>query len=134
MFHLHPSARTAAVSSEAQQYAQMLAAEKARVESELRYPSEILHSGRMPIEDQAPFLHEQFLSIRCNNLAYEKIKAIDAALERLKDGEYGICEECDEPVSERRLKAVPWTRYCLRCQESFANENGSPVFRDLKAA
>lgn len=117
-----------------QQYTELLHTEKARVQSELRGRLEVLHSGRVPIEDQAPVLHEQFVSIRFNNFAYEKTKAIDAALERLKRGEYGTCEECDEPISEKRLKAVPWTRYCLHCQDTLANENGSPVFQHLRAA
>ncbi len=118
----------------AQQYSELLVAEKTRVQSELRGPLEVLQSGRIAVEDQAPILHEQFVSIRHNNFAYEKIKAIDAALERLKRGEYGICEECDEPISAKRLRAVPWTRYCLHCQEHLADDSGAPVFRHLKAA
>ncbi len=118
----------------AQQYSELLVAEKTRVQSELRGRLEILHSGPVAFEDQAPILHEQFVSIRHNNFAYEKIKSIDAALERLKRGEYGICEECEEPISAKRLTAVPWTRYCLRCQENLANDNDAPGFRHLKAA
>ncbi len=122
------------ISNGAQQYSELLVAEKTRVQSELRGRLEVLHSGPVAVEDQAPILHEQFVSIRHNNFAYEKIKAIDAALERLKRGEYGICEECDEPISAKRLTAVPWTRYCLHCQENLANDNGAPVFRHLRAA
>ena len=126
--------RSATVTSGTQQYSELLFKEKARVQSELRGRLEVLHSGPVAVEDQAPVLHEQFVSIRFNNFAFEKIKAINAALERLKRGEYGICEECEEPISEKRLKAVPWARYCLHCQENFAAENTSPVFRHLKAA
>jgi DnaK suppressor protein len=88
----------------------------------------------MPMEDQAPVLHEQFVSIRFNNFAHEKIRSIDAALERLRRGDYGICEECDQPISPKRLNAVPWTRYCLECQEALADENAAPAFRHLRAA
>jgi RNA polymerase-binding transcription factor DksA len=130
MFHLQTTSHSGTVASETQAYAELLQKEKARVESELRCPLGILHSGPMPIEDQVPVLHEQFLFIRSNNLAYEKIKAIEAAVERLNRGDYGICEYCDEPISEKRLKAVPWTPYCLPCQESFGDEKG---FRVLHA-
>ena len=116
------------------QYSELLLAEKARVQSELRGRLEALHSGHVAVEDQAPVLHEQFVSIRHNNFAYEKRKAIDAALERLKSGEYGICEECDEPIAEKRLRAVPWTRYCIICQENFASENVAGVSQRLNAA
>lgn len=115
-------------------YSELLLVERALVQFELRRRLESLHSGRVAREDQAPVLHEQFVAIRHNNFAYEKLKAIDAALERLKRGEYGICEECDEPISEKRLKAVPWTRYCLHCQENLADDTGLLAFQHLRAA
>lgn len=42
---------------------------------------------------------------------------INEALERLDDDEYGICQNCEEEINMRRLDAVPWARYCLKCQE-----------------
>jgi DnaK suppressor protein len=42
---------------------------------------------------------------------------IDEALVRVEAGGYGECVNCGEPVSEKRLDAVPWTRYCLKCQD-----------------
>jgi DnaK suppressor protein len=42
---------------------------------------------------------------------------IDEALVRTEAGEYGDCVNCGEPVSEKRLEAVPWARYCLKCQD-----------------
>ena len=42
---------------------------------------------------------------------------IDEALQRVESGEYGECVNCGEPVAEKRLDAVPWTRYCLKCQD-----------------
>ncbi|HEY3198248.1 MAG TPA: TraR/DksA family transcriptional regulator [Nitrospirales bacterium] len=42
---------------------------------------------------------------------------IDEALLRLADGRYGICEDCGSEISERRLKAVPFARRCIQCQE-----------------
>ena len=42
---------------------------------------------------------------------------IDAALERIHDGEFGICLDCEEAISRKRLAAVPWAGYCLHCQE-----------------
>lgn len=42
---------------------------------------------------------------------------IDEALARVEAGEYGSCVNCDEPVQEKRLEAVPWARHCLRCQD-----------------
>lgn len=42
---------------------------------------------------------------------------IDEALSRIEASEYGDCVNCSEPVSEKRLEAVPWTKYCLKCQD-----------------
>jgi DnaK suppressor protein len=39
------------------------------------------------------------------------------ALKRVDNGEYGICSECEEAISERRLNAIPWAKYCIKCQE-----------------
>jgi len=40
---------------------------------------------------------------------------IDAALGRIADGTYGVCEDCGEPIGEGRLGARPATRWCIRC-------------------
>ncbi|HJR07010.1 MAG TPA: TraR/DksA family transcriptional regulator [Pyrinomonadaceae bacterium] len=42
---------------------------------------------------------------------------IDEALHRIETGGFGECVNCGEPVQEKRLEAVPWARYCLKCQD-----------------
>ncbi len=42
---------------------------------------------------------------------------VDQALNRIKDGSYGDCNSCHEELQQKRLEAVPWTRYCISCQE-----------------
>ena len=46
-----------------------------------------------------------------------KIKEIDDALARMEAGTYGICEETEEPIEEKRLIAIPWTRLSLEGAE-----------------
>ena len=46
------------------------------------------------------------------------LSQVNLALGRVKSGEYGICEDCDEPIGNRRLSAVPWATRCIRCQET----------------
>ena len=46
----------------------------------------------------------------------QKLLGIDESLERLRQGTYGICEECELDISEERLKALPFTRLCVSCQ------------------
>ena len=39
------------------------------------------------------------------------------AIDRIKDGTYGICRECEEEIAPKRLKAIPWAQLCVKCQE-----------------
>jgi DnaK suppressor protein len=45
------------------------------------------------------------------------LQLVTEALERLKNGSYGLCVACHEEVQLKRLEAVPWARHCIECQE-----------------
>ncbi|HDM08594.1 MAG: TraR/DksA family transcriptional regulator [Candidatus Omnitrophota bacterium] len=47
----------------------------------------------------------------------ELLYMIDEALSKIESGEYGICESCGVRIPKRRLKAIPYARYCVKCQE-----------------
>jgi DnaK suppressor protein len=49
------------------------------------------------------------------------LRAIEEALARVENGTYGICMDCDEPIAEVRLDAVPWTRVCIDCKQGQDN-------------
>jgi DnaK suppressor protein len=42
---------------------------------------------------------------------------VAGALSRIAEGTYGICVGCEDEISERRLTAIPWAKYCIQCQE-----------------
>ncbi len=44
------------------------------------------------------------------------LQLVNEALERLKNGGYGLCVACHEEVEQKRLEAVPWARHCIECQ------------------
>jgi len=44
------------------------------------------------------------------------LNEINAALRKLKNGTYGKCEQCGTEIEPKRLKAVPYSRYCIKCQ------------------
>jgi DnaK suppressor protein len=50
---------------------------------------------------------------------------VEAALKRMDDGSYGLCEGTDEPIGFRRLEARPWTRYSVGYQEQVEREERS---------
>ncbi len=47
----------------------------------------------------------------------DRLREIEAALARLEDDSYGVCKPCGTVIPQARLKAVPWARYCIDCQE-----------------
>ena len=73
--------------------------------------------GRVAEEDQAQMSHDEFVSLHLNSLDYVQLRLIEEALDRIQSGDYGICLSCEETIPEKRLKALPWARYCVVCQE-----------------
>jgi DnaK suppressor protein len=61
--------------------------------------------------------HEEWIFLNRNTLDVKLLREISDALHRMDSGHYGVCPECEEPISTKRLDAVPWARYCVRCQE-----------------
>jgi DnaK suppressor protein len=45
------------------------------------------------------------------------LSLINGALRRIEAGSFGECSGCGQSIGRKRLEAMPWTRYCLRCQE-----------------
>jgi len=45
------------------------------------------------------------------------LKSVQSALARIEDESFGVCLRCDEDIPEKRLKALPWAAYCVKCQE-----------------
>ena len=55
----------------------------------------------------------------CNlDREFTHLRAARAALRRIEDGSFGTCQECDEDIHPKRLAAVPWAIFCIRCQEA----------------
>ena len=57
------------------------------------------------------------LAVRHLDLEAQRLRAIEKALQRIRDGVYGICEECEEEINPKRLHALPWAALCVRCQQ-----------------
>lgn len=49
------------------------------------------------------------------------LQLVNEAIERIKNGDYGLCIACREEVQPKRLEAVPWARHCIECQEKQDN-------------
>jgi DnaK suppressor protein len=79
--------------------------------------------------DLSHFGFEQEIGRRQMIICNEKLRRITHALDRLNQASYGICEECGAKISEKRLKVVPFTAYCLECQEALEDQEVSEKIR-----
>jgi len=61
------------------------------------------------------YTKELLISMSANDRGL--LALIDEALLRIEGGKYGDCVNCAEPVQEKPLEAVPWARFCLKCQD-----------------
>lgn len=89
--------------------------------------------GRVAEDDQAPILHDQFISLQVKKLDYQTLKQVDAALDRLATGDFGVCAACGEAISPKRLAAIPWAHCCIACQEQIGPGHQA-VTADQRAA
>ncbi len=64
--------------------------------------------------------HEEWIFLNRNTIDMKLLREISDALHRIETGQYGVCLECEEPISSKRLDALPWARYCVTCQEAIA--------------
>jgi DnaK suppressor protein len=64
--------------------------------------------------------HDEWIFLNRNTLDVKLLREIGDALHRISAGHYGVCPECEEPISAKRLDAVPWARYCVACQEAIS--------------
>lgn len=100
-------------------YRKLLLEKRARVLSGLGTKFDTLaRLGRVAEDDQAQISHEEFISLRMNSLEYSQLRMVQEALDRLDSGDYGICLACEEPIAPKRLLAVSWARYCIKCQDT----------------
>ncbi len=51
---------------------------------------------------------------RLDEIERKEVREIDLAIKKMDTGSYGICEDCGQPITRKRLKAIPWTRYCQK--------------------
>ena len=78
------------------------------------------------IGDNSPFADEvdviqanegREIELATRTLLVERVHKLRTALDHLRDGDYGTCVECGEPIAPARLRAMPEVETCVRCQD-----------------
>jgi DnaK suppressor protein len=67
--------------------------------------------------DEVQHATERELAIRNLDRESNLLRSVRASLRRIEDGSFGVCLHCEEDISPKRLAAVPWTAFCIQCQE-----------------
>jgi len=67
--------------------------------------------------DEVQYATERELAIRSLDRDSVLLRNVRAALDRIEEGSFGVCLHCEEDISPKRLAAVPFTAYCIVCQE-----------------
>jgi len=83
--------------------------------------------------DEIQFASERDLAIRNVHRESALARQVKAALQRIRDGSYGVCVDCDSAISPKRLAAVPWAQRCIKCQEAAdrSEQESGDVSEDL---
>jgi DnaK suppressor protein len=67
--------------------------------------------------DQAVFSYQKELLFTRGTHDHGQLGLVKSALDRLKEGSFGECIHCGTEIGAKRLEALPWTPYCIDCQE-----------------
>lgn len=67
--------------------------------------------------DIASEVYERGKDIGFKTYALQQIEKVEDALERLENGQYGICDKCGQPIPKERLEAIPLTTMCVKCRQ-----------------
>ncbi len=111
------------------QLRQLLITERAKLAEEIksiahdiatspRDASGDLSAYTVHLADMAADTYDRELSMNIVSSEQEILYQIDDALKRLDDGSYGVCQQCNQPITMSRLKAVPYASLCIGCQRT----------------
>ncbi|HUP63785.1 MAG TPA: TraR/DksA family transcriptional regulator [Thermoanaerobaculia bacterium] len=73
--------------------------------------------GIQDLADKAASAYSKELNFSLSDNDREMLVQIDEALKRMREGGFGVCTNCGTTIGEKRLRAIPWTPFCIDCQE-----------------
>lgn len=99
-------------------YKAILEAKRAELSAGLLHREDIAIQNAADALDQVQLAGARELAVQNLHRESALLRNIQFALARLEDGSYGLCLHCEREITAKRLEAVPWTPYCIRCQEA----------------
>ncbi len=111
-------------------YKQLLQAREQELTEEIaRFTEDARDSQTAEVEDpidEVTSSQAKSAAFGVTSVAFDTLTSVRAALQRIEQGEFGLCIDCGRPIEEKRLQAVPWTPYCLADQEKHDREQAEP--------
>ena len=104
-------------STETEKLTSLLRTRQAEILGSLRNRDEIVIEKAPDAIDEVQLMGERELAVRNLDRDSKMLRLIRMALNRTANGTYGECLHCEEEIQSKRLAAVPWAAYCIRCQE-----------------
>src|SRR4029450_10331634 len=104
--------------NELNKYKQLLDTKQTDLAGGLRNREGIAIEKTADALDEVQLAGGRELAIRNLERESNLLRNVRAALGRMADGSYGVCLHCEEDISPKRLNAVPWASYCIKCQEA----------------
>ena len=93
------------------------------VQEKYKSPQDHLTEQVTDIADDAVQSYERQLMMGLGEKEFEKLRLVEEAIEKLDEGQYGICLECEELISEERLTVIPFASHCVDCLEIIEKKN-----------
>ena len=122
--------------TELNKFKQILEAKQSELEQSVRDRDGIVIEKSPDALDEVQHAAERELAIRNLDRESNLLRNVRGALRRLEEGSFGVCLHCEEEINPKRLNAVPWTPYCITCQE-LADKNRDEnleMFEELMVA
>ena len=86
-------------------------------EHDLRVGKSASDEGSEDLVDRANSAYNREFMFALSDTDRRLVREIDAALARIDEKSYGFCPNCDDSIPVARLRALPWAKYCIDCQE-----------------
>jgi DnaK suppressor protein len=75
--------------------------------------------------DEIQAASERALAVCDLNREFHQLRDVREALLRIQEGSFGACLNCEQDIHPKRLAAVPWAQFCIRCQEAMDRNAGA---------
>jgi DnaK suppressor protein len=123
-----PSKGDTLTKKEKQAYRKTLLEEKEKIVRKLSQfyneSKEVETDIAQDVVDKAESSYTKEFLLSLSDAERKQLRLLDTALRRLETTGFGICQMCGKPIGKKRLNALPWTPYCINCQQKKEEEVG----------